>query len=183
MTYYVDPGTTKGCAVARSFRGALVGLGMMQATVWVKTWGDMHWHHAAVVWEKPQLYPQELRSAAPQVVIAKANALIELAACGADTARALAGVFQIRAVRPREWKGQIPKPIHHGRAMLRLTPPELDLVRSAYSGTRPDKPRALDEYIALAAIRKAKNDDSGYKSEITDLLDAIALMLTTEGRL
>jgi hypothetical protein len=144
----------------------------------LKAWGHAGLEPEPTFWEMPQLYPNEIRNSRPAVVIAKANDLIDLAAAGADTARAIAGPYLVTAKRPREWKGQVPKPIQHARVLRALSPAELALVERAYG-----KP-GLAAYIKAAAIRVGKNGAlTGYSAEITDLLDAVAFALTIEGRL
>lgn len=182
MTYYVDPGTTKGCAVARTFGGQIIGLAIFRGPAKIKSWGGCVGFVPTepTYWEKPQLYPDELRHSTPQKVIALANDLIELAACGADTVCALAGLCPVIAKYPRQWKAQTPKPIHHARLLGRLTVDEMRLAVEAYG--RKD-PQALGAYVKAACIATAKNREPSYKAEITDLLDAMAFALTIEGRL
>lgn len=181
MTYYIDPGTSKNCAVARTWFGTVTGLAMCSGPLFVKSWGEIGRGPEPVFWEKPQLYPDTLRKSTPAKTIAMANDLIELAAAGADTARALAGPYLVTAKRPREWKGQVPKPIQHARVIGRLSAPELALLVAAYG---KKDPTALPAYIRAAAIRVGKSGElTGYSAEITDLLDAVAFALTIEGRL
>lgn len=181
MTYYIDSGTSKGCAVARTWRGEIISIAMYSGWHCLKSWGEGNWTPEPTFWEKPQLYPNELKNSRPAVVVAKANDLIELAAAGADTARALAGPYLVTAKRPREWKGQVPKPIQHARVIGRLNAAELALLERAYG---KKDPTALANYIRTAAVRVGKTGVlTGYQAEITDILDAVAFALVIEGRL
>ncbi len=189
MTYYVDPGTSKGSAVARTQAGAIVGLAMYHGPKQSKGWGLLFGTPEPMLfgtpeptyWEEPQLYPDSLRKLTPAALIATGNDLIRLASCGADTARALAGPCDVIPMKPREWKGQVPKPIQHARVLGRLNAQEYALAVQAYG---KKDPQALGAYVKSAAIRYGKtNALTGYSAEITDLLDAMAFALTIEGRL
>ena len=179
MTHYLDPGTSKGCAVATSCDGRLAALSMWQGPQLLRAWGG-HIVQGPVIWEKPVLYPNELKRSTAHAVFAKANDLIAVAACGADTARALAGGHPVVSRTPRELSGQLPKPIKHGRALGRLDSQELTLVVKA-----ADMPLVkLGAYVSAAALRFAKTKKvTGYAIEIVDLLDAISFFLKCEGRL
>ena len=181
MTYYIEPGTTKGCAVARTYNGAIITLAMYAGPRALKSWGyELHPPESAY-WEKPQFYPDSIRKLSAAALIATANDLIELTACGADTARVLAGPYNVTPKYPREWKGQVPKPIHHARLLGRLNAQEYALLVEAYG--RRD-PQALASYVRAAALRHGQTGVlTGYSAEITDLLDACAFALTVEGRL
>lgn len=181
MTYYVDPGTTKGCAVARTWRGAIVSLAMYQGVECLKWWGQSYESVEPTYWEKPQFYPDSVKNLPPAQIVALANDLIDLTDAGKDTARALAGPYECVAKRPREWKGQIPKPIHHARVLGRLSAQEYALLVAAYG---KKDPQAVAAYVRSAAIRYGSTGKlTGYSAEITDLLDAMAFALTIEGRL
>ncbi len=206
MTLYIDPGTSKGCAVACFLSphavtfptppGTLVGLG-----VWDLEQGLTHqWGHGIgaaqpAVWEMPQLYPSARREK-PQVMIAKANDLIRLSAAGAACATALSwGRGGVRSMLPAQWKKQLPKPIHHFHVMRVLADDERHLVESAWVGRAPSGERrvrqadpagTLAAYIQKGCLWVAKHPGkelAGYSSSITDLLDAVAFGLSQEGRL
>lgn len=72
--------------------------------------------------------PCDLVIEVPQVYVAgrgkgDPDDLLELA--GVDGAiTALLGPTTTRSPKPREWKGQVPKEIHHARALRKLSPPE-----------------------------------------------------------
>lgn len=180
MSYYVDPGTTKGCAVAETWDGAIGALAIMHGPEITKRWGPFNVDPGPVYWEKPQLYPNEIQNSTPQKLIALANDLIDLSDAGKDTARALAGPHPCIAKRPREWKKQIPKPIHHARVLGRLNAQEYALLVEAYG---KKDPQALASYVRAACIAQGSNKKPTYSAEITDLLDACAFALTIEGRL
>lgn len=181
MTYYVDPGTTKGCAVARTHLGHVAGLSMRSGLEVVKAWGYAGISPEPVFWEKPQFYPDTVKKATPARIVALANDLIDLTDAGRAVATYLAGPHPCVAKRPREWKGQVPKPIQHARVIGRLNAAETALLTLAYG---KKDPTALASYIRAAAIRVGKTGElTGYSAEITDLLDAVAFALTIEGRL
>lgn len=180
MPYYCDPGTTKGTAVAQTVTRQIVGLAMFEGPRAVAHWGKGFTYHEETHWEKPQFYPDTLRNLRPAQVVALANDLIDLTDAGRATASALAGPSHACvAHRPREWKGQIPKPIHHGRVLGRLSPEELALLVEAYG----QPAEALIRYVHTAALAVGKGKKPSYKAEITDLLDAVAFALVGEGRL
>lgn len=97
----IDPGTDSGWAL---FDGLLQGCGLGQSPVA----GDV------LVIERPQVYPDH-----------KANPddLITLAI---DVGRraALARCKTTIYIRPRQWKGQVPKTIHNARVLAMLKPEE-----------------------------------------------------------
>ncbi len=198
MTYYIDPGTTKGCAVAsfgtRGNHGPaiLIGLGFWsEQDGFVATWG-VHANWGAV-WECPQVYPRKGGRVTEQEWIAKANAAVAVAAAGSACANVLGwGRGGVRSVLPREWKRQLPKPQHHAHALTLLTAPERALVNEAYQSTRArsldpkDAGASLDLYVRAGCLHVARNPGKGlakYSAKITDLLDAVTLGLTEEGRL
>lgn len=193
MTNYIDPGTTKGCAVAkfagRNFGVAgLVGLGIWdQIQGFTHTWGILM-HSGPAVWEMPQLYPNARREK-PAVMIAKANDLIAVAAAGSACATYLGwGRGGVRSVLPRLWKGQLPKPITHWHAQRTLTETEWALLESAHKDLSRGRGRGvpLFAYVQAGVDWCAKNPGKplrGYTAKITDLLDAVTLGLVEEGRL
>ncbi len=204
---YIDPGTSKGCAVACFLSphavtfptppGTLAGLG-----VWDLEQGLTHqWGRALeggyqpAVWEMPQLYPSARREK-PQAMIAKANDLIRLSAAGSACATALSwGRGGVRSMLPAQWKKQLPKPIHHSHVMRVLTADERALIEAAWVDRAPagerrarqaDPAGTLAEYIRKGCLWVAKHPGKelkGYTSCVTDLLDAVAFGLSQEGRL
>lgn len=194
MTYYIDPGTTKGCAVALFEHRHLRALGIWdQAEGFGEYWGMQALTYGAV-YEHPQMYPSRGRET-EQARVAKANDLIAIAAAGSACAHVLSwGRGGVRSVLPREWKRQLPKPVHHLHTLRLLTETERALVDLAYVETtnkstqRPivTSRERLDEYVRAGCLWVAKNPGKGlakYLAKITDLLDAVALGLTEEGRL
>lgn len=191
MTYYIDPGTSKGCAVAcfgSSFTPGgrvLTGLG-----IWSDRNGlEAHWGIFAgsgAVWEKPQLYPNARREK-PGVMVAKANDLIDLADAGSACANVLGwGRGGVRSIKPAAWKKQLSKPIHHKAAWGVLVPDERALIVSAQKDlgrVKGDPWVHLVNYIDAGCEAVARKKDPAYSAKITDLLDAVCLGLSQEGRL
>ncbi len=197
MTYYVDPASAKDCAVASFTRPGLLGaqltgLGFWHPRdSWTAYWGV--YGNGGTVWECPQVYPRKGGRVTEQEWIAKANAAVAVAAAGSACANVLGwGRGGVRSVLPREWKRQLAKPPHHAHALTLLTEPELALVCEAFANTngcrgRPEDVRAkLNEYVRAGCLHAARNPGKGlakYSAKITDLLDAVTLGLTEEGRL
>lgn len=188
MTYYIDPGTSKGCAVAcfgarsNAWAATLQGLGFWHTRDGFTGWWGSQAGACGSVWEMPQLYPSRGRDKA-STITAKANDLIALAAAGSACANVLSwGRGGVRSVLPREWKRQLAKPQHHAHALTLLQPQELALVVEAYG--KPEA--ALRDYVRAGCLHVARNPGKGlakYSAKITDLLDAVTLGLTEEGRL
>lgn len=101
----VDPGTTKGCAVAYwSERGVL-------------EWTDIV--HVPV----PSSFPSEICAVeVPQVYAGRyAKDLVDLAFAAG---RITANYTNVRKVLPREWAGQVPKAIRHRKLLAKLSDAE-----------------------------------------------------------
>lgn len=81
------------------------------------------------------------------------NDLIDLAAVVGALCVTFSEAFVLKAVQPREWKGQVPKEIHHARALSRLD---------------------ADERARVPKLAK---------SRLHNALDALALGLTDLGRM
>lgn len=113
MAIYLHGRMEKACYVRnpeRSIRGPAAWLAMAQATIL-----EVPKHVHTLVLEVPQVYR------GPRVDPAD---LIELAGVdGALTSAVLAD--KSVGFLPREWKGQVPKEIHHERVLKKLTADEL----------------------------------------------------------
>jgi len=178
VTYYIDPGTAKGCAVACFGTRGLIGLGRWYMQDGFKAyWGDSA--QGPSLWEMPQIYPRGPGST-PAQITATANDLIVLSAHGSACATYLSyGRGGTRAVLPRQWKKQASKPAHHLRVLPCLTAPEVTLLVEAYG-----KPLdVLVSYITAASRAVGMRQTPSYGAQITDLLDAIALGLWDTNRL
>lgn len=70
-----------------------------------------------LVCEVPQVYPRSK---------ADPNDLIKLALLAGGLVGQTVAVHKV-LVKPREWKGQVPKKIHNARTLAKLTPSELKL--------------------------------------------------------
>lgn len=186
MTNYIDPGTTKGCAVA-SFQGpGLLGLGFwFQEHGMKEQWGLIT--QGPSVWELPQLYPNEARSK-PALLIARGNDLIKLAAAGSACANVLSwGRGGVTCKTAGAWKGQVPKPVMHMRAFEVLNVQELALLGRAYCDTSRigarDPVDMLVSYVQGAVRQIGLRQKPSYQARITDLLDAVCFGLKETGRL
>jgi hypothetical protein len=127
----IDPGNATGVAVFGSGSVLLFREGdLLLATVCDEEQCLMHIeNHAPVrrgkpagdcIIEVPQIYPGQQQKG-------DQNDLIKLAVMvGRYADRATACGFQVKLVKPREWKGQLPKDVCWRRVRETLTPLELD---------------------------------------------------------
>lgn len=165
ILYAIDPGVHSS-AVAMFRDGALM------ATAETHRWSYGSWAGpGSIVVEIPRVYPKDPR---------KGNDLIDLAAAGMRLAGQIEasciGHVVLTTVFPRQWKGQIPKPIHHSRMITKLSPIEKDILLAL----KPD----LDQHIRTACETYAETRQvRGYSNRIHNVLDAVALGLTKIGRL
>ncbi len=171
--FAIDPGV-KTCATATSCSGRLVHVEVIPSLQRAIAGDPM-----PVIWERPQADGRG----------APVDDLIALTHAGADLARAVAGRdLSIRAVTPRQWKGSVPKPVHHGRLWSALRVDECELI----GGLRTRK--AIDAaQLRGAADGWRKPGATYYRArelptvggvKIThDLLDAVALLMFGLGRL
>jgi hypothetical protein len=171
----IDPGV-KACAVATWLRGTLVLATSWPAGTLPSGMGSVP---DRVVWELPQADGR----ATP------ADDLIALTAAGADLARAFAGLGgEVKAYRPRDWKGSTPKPVHHARLWEALTDAERLLLGGSVTASAiwaACERGATDRWRkAGATYYRARELPSVDGRKIThDLLDAVALGLYDLGRL
>lgn len=134
-----------------------------------------------VVWEKPQGDGRRV----------PVEDLIEVTANGALTASAIHGdnPTNVEAFQPRDWKGSVPKPIHHSRVWEVLDVSEREILGGTATSDAIDAAclrGAQDKWRKPGATyyhaRELPKLASGLK--IThDILDAAALYLTAVGRL
>jgi len=164
----IDPGYAargKGSAVARFARCRLMCVCFARPeTVRV---GDLLQADdiSTVVWECPQV-DSRTRTSVP--------AIVQLAAVGGTLAGLYAGANNavVVPVTPSQWKGTVPKPVHHWRMWMRLQDDERTLLGGA------ETERAID-----AARRKGARDRWGkpgasyYPSSfhMHNLLDAVGI--------
>ncbi len=172
--FAIDPGV-KTCATALARSSQLVCIASMPSFM-----APLIGRHCAVIWERPQADGRG----------APVDDLIALTHAGADLARAVAGRdMGIRAVTPRQWKGSVPKPVHHGRLLDVLLGAELDLlgghtvIRAAVEAAA--RRGAADGWRKPGATYyRARELPTVDGVKIThDLLDAVALLMFGLGRL
>lgn len=116
-----------------------------------------------VVWEKPQLDSRS-RTVVPTI--------LELAVSGAMLAARYGCLCRcpVEPVTPTQWKGSIPKPVHHQRLLQGLSEEEVSLL-----------PKDSKEQVQAACVRGAKERWSKpgavyYRSwKGHNVLDAVAL--------
>lgn len=114
----------------------------------------------------------------PQLDGRPATDLIDVTLAGAYLAGQAWGT--VRFVEPREWKGSMPKPVHHRKVWQTLTPTE-----------RAALPDYAEHEINKALLRGAKDGwrkpggtyYRGERGKVHNALDAVALGLFELGRL
>ena len=137
MTHLVslDPGL-RGCGVAWwHANGSLAHVAYLRNPV-KKGDGPAAWmgYTKSTGWYEPA-YATHFISEVPQVYRAGASKgdpddLIQLAGV-VGVFSALFAATTYTGVKPREWKGQVPKDVHHARLVKTLTPEELAMVEAA----------------------------------------------------
>ena len=171
----IDPGYAKsgdGCAVAE-FEGARLARVLFARPL---RYRPAIRHYVTVVVEEPQ---QDARSRSVPPAV-----LIQLSWQGAMLAGLYAGasstICEVESVTPIQWKGSIPKPVHHGQLWDILTPPEREIL----GGDATEK--AIDAAKRKGALDRWAKPGAAYypRSFLThNLLDAVALGATYLGRL
>jgi hypothetical protein len=122
--------------------------------VWRGSLNGLTWdvpRSRTVVVEVPQVYAAASMSSDP-------NDLVDITFSGGFVARA-AGPSVVRLMRPREWKGQVPKDITRERAKRRLTDRELEAAMADEMRIKPARFRAdfWDALgVGLVALGRAK---------------------------
>lgn len=164
----IDPGV-KACALACFVNCTLIAV--TNTLTW--RWGALH-SHTEIVCEAMRVYPHEIKNSKPAELIAKANDLIHVEAAGMRLVGQIeASCLSTHAVyRPTapEWKGQVPKPIHHGQILRALSPAELGILLVI----KPD----LVSYVAKACARYSRSKAlTGYSNPIHNTLDSVGIGL------
>lgn len=151
MLVAIDPGANSGWAVfANEYRGrpdqfpaVLVRCGLgwdsMRSAYGGEGYGPGFVFDTAVI-EKPRIYPGG-RTKNP-------NDLIEVAVSAGEWAGRLSGV-SITFVTPSEWKGQVPKPIHHRRIRAQLTEAEGEVLNAGIGDYPPSKAHNIVDAVGL----------------------------------
>ena len=174
----IDPGS-KACAVAISdgARAELQWVGMVCPSNPSGPGYADRLDAAHVVVERPEANGRDTPP----------DDLIAITAAGFFLAGLVAG-GPVRVTTPREWKGQTPKPVHHGRLWAVLTPSEHALLggdetKEAISAAR--RRGAYDRWSKPGArYYRASELPTVRGVRIThDILDAAALNLWDSGRL
>lgn len=165
----IDPGFGRrsgGCACAL-FEGAEL------VRVWMARPSDRVDVACDVIVEKPQ---QDRRSRG-----VPPSTLIELAWQGAVLAGRIAGASHaVHALTPSEWKGSVPKPVHHARLWRCLTERERHVLGGVETWAHIDAAR-----MRGAESRWGQPGASYYPARWTthNMLDAVALGAHYLGRL
>ncbi len=185
----IDPGTSKGSALAGSVDKQIVTLAFIErddtaGTIAItKRWGQPV-QHAPTLYERPRCHMTLCKRKGAEI-IATANDLIALDSHGMQAACYVSAGCPVRAVEPQVWKKQVAKCMHHQAAMRVLTATERALIASAYA---PKVAPAVAVEMLLHYITAAceifgrKRKLQGYHSQVTDLLDAVCLNLWETGR-
>lgn len=165
----IDPGVAP-LAWANFFGGALLSCGFMPR----ESFASGNWHHLHdLVIEKPFIYPK--------VSEGDPNDLIDVtgAAYFAEGAIRARGGPPAKYVFPRDWKGQLDKPIHHARVWSVLTAPERRAFEHDTGLAAADVEAKIDRACDLIAkgIRNKDGSPKEYAWKTHNLLDAIGLGL------
>jgi len=140
MLLAIDPGVDSGWALFVAGKLVACGLGDPRASEKHKAADITH-----VVIEQPTVYP---RSPVPP------NDIVTLAVNAGEwggTYRQLGA--NVEYVRPRVWKGSVPKDIHHARVWAALTPAEQGVVDAAVRKVTPSKRHNVLDAVGLGAWR------------------------------
>lgn len=122
MLLAIDPGKSTGWAEFNEEKRLVVCGATDEIGILNGLWKPQH-----VVIEYPQVYPTTPAK--------QANDLIGLAIqAGEYKHHFIWRGANVRLVRPAEWKGQVPKPIHNARVRTWLSPAEKDIVAKAGEG-------------------------------------------------
>jgi hypothetical protein len=120
MLIAIDPGLKTGWACFRE--GVLVSCGLSTP----ERWNALLLDDVSVIIEEPTIYPHSKAPPADvmalQLKVGELKGRFELRGC------------KVELVQPREWKRQVPKPIHNMRTLKALT----DAERSLAEGVRHD---------------------------------------------
>lgn len=170
----IDPGVAQ-LATACFKGGALAWVGFMPREAFLAgTWHDVF----ELVIERPRITDQT-RGKDP-------NDQLDLngAAYFAEGAIRARGGPPAKYVAPSEWKGQLDKPIHHGRVWSMLSPPEIRAF-CRDTGLTDDEvaakiARACD--LIAKGIRNKDGSPKEYAWKTHNLLDAVGLGLWHLGR-
>jgi hypothetical protein len=170
----IDPGVAP-LAWARFFGGALHSCGFMPREAFAAAdWTDLH----SLVIEKPFIYPKASKG--------DPNDLIDLAGAAyfAEGAIVARGGPRAHYVYPRDWKGQLDKPIHHERVWSMLSPPEIAAFCRDTGLTSDEVAAKIERACDLLAkgIRNKDGSPKEYAWKTHNLLDAIGLGLWRLGR-
>ena len=136
------------------------------------------WPEFEFVTEIPELTPNDTNTA-------KNNDLIHVAMGAQHTISCLAWthpqvVARARIVSAQRWKGQVKKPIHHGRVWRVLTDAERQTVAECCGST----PSAIEQRIQKAChLLAVTGEVKSYSWKGHNLLDAVGLNLEHTGRL
>lgn len=130
----IDPGRDTGWAFFGNIRLTSCGLGLP-------------WHHVPgsdfVIIELPQVYRAAQSKGDP-------NDLIKVAVqVGEHKRHYEQRGAQVRLVLPADWKGQVPKDIHHARIWSKLDAKEQEIVNEAGKGIAPSKRHNMLDAVAL----------------------------------
>ncbi len=150
--YGIDPGVNRSALATGDERFKLVRLNWIPSNE-KRTWPTVY----RIALEKPIIYPG--------IPDKDLNDLMDLRETYGWLRRELECVQMITPTAP-EWKGQVKKPIHHGRLWEIMTNEE----------------RALFPPGTLQAIEKGEAGGS-YKGETHNLLDAAGLLFYAGGRI
>jgi hypothetical protein len=158
----IDPGGTKGCAVAHFAGGALDAVLTGCTTPWAT-----RWRPALVIVERPQVDGRTR---------GRERGVLDVAWNGALLAGYVAGVSRahLRVVEPGVWKGAVAKPVHHKRLWAVLHPAE----RAVLGGAATE--RAIVEACERGAAERWRLPGERYYRAVPgaashDALDAAAL--------
>lgn len=164
----IDAGV-KACALSCFVNCRLIAVA--DTLAW--RWGALA-QHTDIVCETMRVYADAAKKLKPQHLIAQVNDLLAVQAAGlrlvGQIEAACTSTKAIYLPTAREWKGQIPKPVHHGQILRALEPWEMAVLIDVKSDIVEHVDRACKKYARSKSL-------TGYNDPIHNTLDSVGIGL------
>lgn len=152
MIVAIDPGNDTGAALFSRGGVELKHVEVIPRTILALSPWILRYAISTVVVELPQIYRASRSKGDPNLLVPL------ILQAGWIEALAYVRGIQCVMVKPREWKGQVPKGIHHARIRASLSARELEVANVCLEKITPSKRHNAWDAIGLGQwfVRKAK---------------------------